>query len=56
MLMANQLVQGLQRQPVAGILFCFIVGDIVNNWVFLTTILYKGILNFLLSYFAIFLE
>ena len=36
----------LQQQPVAGILFCFIEGDSVNNWVFLTAILYKVTLCF----------
>ena len=41
MLMASHLVCLGEQQPVAGILFSFIVGDFENNWAFLTAILYK---------------
>ena len=43
MLMASHLVCLGEQQPVAGILFCFIVGDFENNWVFLTAFSVKYI-------------
>ena len=41
MLMASHLVCLSEQQPVAGNLFCFIVGNFEKNWAFLTAILCK---------------